>query len=549
MGNHLAVSATAAGGVGKLIVAQRFACLLALDFARCLDCKVLFIFLELVRGFLQDHVLELVDGHKACVAAEEGSGRGVGAGVEGTGVRVAGDDGDAVHRELEDFGDYLGRDGVKTGSYVGSAAVEDDGSVGFQLGYGFGVVKAGETGALHDHGKALADLPVGILALDLLAPLYHVAALADGFIEATGTDRNDCSFPSFTKALEDLKHVAFIDMVLQHHLLVVHAQLVGKLGHGHHEAVGTLGRSVALVGACRRCVGVEDLQVVSHVVALEQRQCLGTAVHGNGKAVVAVRSGVGADLHVDTGDLSVLVSGHLHVDAHGVSCGVGDELLLTGVVAEDRTACDEGGVAGQVLDEDILLGAVATADAGLDDVYPVLGKTGDPSYDSPHMVRNLCGGVDSETAAFHPGEADVGLKRSVLDLGRLVGCLDDGIGMGESFVHVSDLTLVGGGDVLVDIGMERELVDDLSFPEVACLAVVFREVGGGSGAVFDYSVVDKRGSGSHGLFYREDCRKDFVVHLDLLHRLFGGFKGFGYDGGNTVTDVADLHVEEPSVMR
>ena len=61
--------------------------------------------------------------------------------------------------------------------------------------------------------------------------------------------------------------------------------------------------------------------------------------------------------------------------------------------------------------------------------------------------------------------------------------------------------------------------------------------------------MDKRGSGSHGFLYGEDCRKDFVVYFDFGCCLFGGFKGFGYDGGNTVTDMADLHVEEPPVVR
>ena len=264
--------------------------------------------------------------------------------------------------------------------------------------------------------------------------------------------------------------------------------------------------------------------------------------------MVAVRSGVGADLHVDAGDLSVLVSGHLHMYAHGVTGGVGYELLFPGVVAQNRAAGDEAGVGGDVLYQDVLLGAVASAYTRLDDVDLVLGKSRDPAHDPAHMVRNLRGGVDRKAAARHGGKADVRLKRSMLYLACLVGVLDYCIGMGECFIHVSNLALVACSNVLMDVRMERELVDYLAFARVTCFLVVVIQILGGAGAVFDYAVVDKRSSGGHGFLDGEDGRQDFVFHLDLLHRFLCCFQGFGYDGGNTVADVADLHVEESSVM-
>ena len=45
------------------------------------------------------------------------------------------------------------------------------------------VVKSGKTRALHDHGKALSDLPIRIVGNFLLAPVDHVAALADGLVQ------------------------------------------------------------------------------------------------------------------------------------------------------------------------------------------------------------------------------------------------------------------------------------------------------------------------------------------------------------------------------
>ncbi len=91
-------------------------------------------------------------------------------------------DGDLLHRELENFLDRLGGDGIEAGTEVGAAAVENDGTVRFQLGDGLGMVQAGQTAALHDHGKALADLPVGIVGDFLFAPLDHVAALGNGLV-------------------------------------------------------------------------------------------------------------------------------------------------------------------------------------------------------------------------------------------------------------------------------------------------------------------------------------------------------------------------------
>ena len=82
-------------------------------------------------------------------------------------------------------------DGVKSRAKVRAAAVENDRSVRLQLGDGLGMVQAGQTAALHDHGKALADLPVGIVGDFLFAPLDHVAALGNGLVQTAGADGDD----------------------------------------------------------------------------------------------------------------------------------------------------------------------------------------------------------------------------------------------------------------------------------------------------------------------------------------------------------------------
>ena len=136
------------------------------------------------------------------------------------------------------------------------------------------MIESRKSRSLHDHREALADLPVRIAAFFVLAPLYHLAALFDRFSESAGAYRNNVSFTSFAQALEDLEHVAFLDVVLEDHILVVNSQLVGELAHGHHEAVCALRRSVALIRSRRRDVCIVDRKIVFHVVALEQRQSL-----------------------------------------------------------------------------------------------------------------------------------------------------------------------------------------------------------------------------------------------------------------------------------
>ena len=136
------------------------------------------------------------------------------------------------------------------------------------------MIQSWKTRALHDHGKALSDLPIRIGRDFLLAPVDHVTALSDSFIKSAGTYRNNVSFTSFSKALENLKHVAFFNVVLQNHVLVIDSELVRKFCHSHHQTVSSLRGSVALVGSCRRCVGVVDLKVIAHVIALKERKGL-----------------------------------------------------------------------------------------------------------------------------------------------------------------------------------------------------------------------------------------------------------------------------------
>ena len=157
--------------------------------------------------------------------------------------------------------------------------------------------------------------------------------------------------------------------------------------------------------------------------------------------------------------------------------------------------------------------------------------------------------MDYQAPTLHPGKADVSLKRSVLDLACLVCGLHNSIRSPERLIHVADLTLVGCGDILMDVRMKRELVDYFTFPRVTGLFVILIKIRRSSRAIFHNSVVDKRGSRSHGLLYCKDSGKNLIVNLDLSAGLSGSLKCFCNHCGNPVAHVAHLHVEEPPVMR
>ncbi len=229
--------------------------------------------------------------------------------------------------------------------------------------------------------------------------------------------------------------------------------------------------------------------------------------------------------------------------------GVGDELLLSRIPVVDRASGDEGGVGGQILHEDILLGAVTTADAGLDDVDPVLREAGDFRADPPDMVRHLGGSVEDQPPALHFCEADVWLQRRMLDLARLVRAVHHRVGLREGFVDIADASAVGGRDIPADVGAQRELVDHLAFPAVAGPPVVFVQIRRGPRVIEDRAVVDQRCAVRHRFLYGEDGRLHVVVDPDQVPGLLGDLPRLGDHRGYAVPHMPYLHIEKPAVMR
>ena len=125
-----------------------------------------------------------------------------------------------------------------------------------------------------------------------------------------------------------------------------------------------------------------------------------------------------------------------------------DELLLPRELPHHRPARLERGEDAEVLGQHLLLAAEAAADA--------LGEDVDVAREQPEEVAELVlgdegrlrAGADVKPAVVAlPGHGAVGLHMHVLDAGRLVGHLVDGVGLAEAVLDAADLAV----DVDVDV--------------------------------------------------------------------------------------------------
>ena len=293
---------------------------------------------------------------------------------------------------------------------------------------------------------------------------------------------------------------------------VLHVGLEGELG---------LGRAVAPVGARHRDVGVDDVAVE----ALGRRVVGGEAPQPrhdlHGEAVGAVGAGVADDAHVLGQQGAVVVHRGAEGDGLGVAGAAGVELLGPVELEAHRAAGGDGEVGDDVLDQHLLLGPEAAADAGLD--HPdVLDVHADERGQHPAGVeRHLGGGAHHHAlVGVEPGHRDVGLDGALLHLVDPERLLED-VGRGRQVaVHVAP----SGLDVVHEV------------------ALGVADVGG------VVLVVDLGGVGVHGVALVVDRGQDLVFDLDEPHGLLGRLDGLGGHRGHPVADVADPVVEAHLVV-
>ncbi len=369
-----------------------------------------------------------------------------------------------------------------------------------------------------------------------------------GFPQSAGSYRNDIAFAPLAQSLENLQHIAGLHLVLVRHLVVVDAKFVGELRHACHQAVCPFRGAIPLVCSGRRNIGVIGGDIKLHVVHFQKRQCLGTGVHRHGEAVVAVRTGVCPDVHPHGRDGAVFLCTHLDGHPHRVPCTAVGEFLFPGVPIENRFAGDVGAISNQILDQDILLRAIAATDMFLDDPDFVLRKPGHPRDDSPDMPRHLSGVMNLQPPVVDQRITGMRFQRRALDLTGLIGPLDDHVRLAKPFLYIADRPMSLTGDIVADVPVKRELINDFPVP-LLILLVVLVQIGRCAAAILHQSVVDQRSAWGHGLFYGEHRFEHLVVDLDQLRGALCVLHRIGDDGGHAVPHEPDMPVQQSPVMR
>ena len=102
----------------------------------------------------------------------------------------------------------------------------------------------------------------------------------------------------------------------------------------------------------------------------------------------------------------------------------------------------------------------------------------------------------------------------------------------------------------MNICTERELIDHFAFPWILrCLLVVGIQARWCAGTVFHRPIVYSRSTFRHGLLNRQHRLQNFILYMNQILRLLGGFLRLRNDPRDPVADMADLPVKQPPVMR
>ncbi len=250
----------------------------------------------------------------------------------------------------------------------------------------------------------------------------------------------------------------------------VHADLGGQLVHQPLDGVRRLGPSGAAVGVGPGAVGQHRLALEAVGRELVDRVEHERTEHRDAAADERdVGAEVGVEVHLEAGDLAVLVGG----EGEGldlVAAVVGrHQALAAGLGVLHRLgqpACHRPG--DPLLRSRLELAAETTADVGGDDPDLGLGYAGGGRQGEPEDVRDLgrrphgdllTSGVDHDAAGLHergdqPLLAVLALDEDAVGAGRLDGGLDVGAGAGLGRVEDPQRRLVGAE---VGVGEDRVL--------------------------------------------------------------------------------------------
>ena len=360
---------------------------------------------------------------------------------------------------------------------------------------------------------------VCVLAL-LLVPVNPLLALLHALRERAGVGSNGTT-------RRELVHEALADAVLEAELDAVPVVVMGDVAH---EALGrpdALWHAVGAHGTRVRAVGVDGpgLAAGGNLVGVVEPAERVHRVEHQRVTVVDVAAGVGPAADGARVQEHVVAIGGLDVEGLGLaSRGVPEELLARELEA-NATATNllaDPGV--QRLVVDVLLGAKAAADVGLDHAHVAPGDAQGLADHAAHDVRDLGGGHADDLAALHVAERGAGLD---VDLGLLARLGVD-------------------GDVVV-----RWVVDGVVHRLIAVLGQVLgaREGAGVGHEVIGLDVLHRVLGALERLLGIVDDGPLLVLDLNLAKRAVARNGVLGNDHGDVVTVDADAVVEELPVRK
>ena len=249
----------------------------------------------------------------------------------------------------------------------------------------------------------------------------------------------------------------------------VHADLGGQLVHQPLDGVRRLGPAGAAVGVGQGGVGEHRLALEAVGGELVDRVEHEGAEHRHAAADDGdVGAEVGVEVHLEAGDLAVLVGGQGE-RLHLVAAVVGrHQALAAGLGVLHRLGQPAGHrPRDPLLRRGLQLAAETTTDVGGDDPDLGLGYAGGGRQGEPEDVRDLgrrphgdllAGRVDHDAAGLHEGGdqpllAVLALDEDAVGAGRLDRGLDVGAGAGLGRVEDPQRRLVGA-----EVGVGEHLV-------------------------------------------------------------------------------------------
>ena len=245
-----------------------------------------------------------------------------------------------------------------------------------------------------------------------------------------------------------------------------------------------------------------------------------TGTHHYRQGVRAVSAGIQDYIHLRVGYRAVFPDSGLQPHRGRMAGTGGDESFPARVFYLHGLSRFKRQSGRYILQQDLLLGTEAAADAGLYDAYLFNRHFEGLGHDAPHVERHLRGGPDDQPAEMIETCYDrMRFYGAMLEIRHPVGALYHEIRVPEPF-PVFNLELEPGGYIMFRIGN--------------VFGILF-VVNNGSAVPHGFKSVEYRG-------------KDLVLHFYKFKRLFRRLGRLGGHGGDPVSDETHLVVQDVGIV-